>query len=189
MIFQECGVLTGNLYFIQRIAFDHGHIFEFYLKFMMWPDLHQNLDEVVYLVILGLCLTQICWWFKISLVDYSLICNPKINFINELLSKFDVDFALFWCYFFKNSEANSFIKKGFIIFQFTTFISQFSQFVRRENIVRKITKKVKTVVNLRLSIIINLMVHLSHLLQDLLLWSIFMIMSFSYHWLNVLLFF
>ena len=102
MIFQECGVLSGYLYFIQRIAFDHGHIFKFYLKFMMWTDLHQNLDEVVYLVILGLCLTQICWWFKISLVDYSLICNPQINFKNELLSKFDADFALFWYYFFKN---------------------------------------------------------------------------------------
>ena len=87
--------------FIQRIAFDHGHIFEFYLKFMMWLDLHQNLNEIVYLVILGLCLTQICWWVKISLVDYSLIYNPKINFINELLSKFDVDFALFLVLFFQ----------------------------------------------------------------------------------------
>ena len=35
MIYQDCGVLSGNLNFIQRIAFDHGHIFEFYLKFMM----------------------------------------------------------------------------------------------------------------------------------------------------------
>ena len=60
IIFQECGVLSDYSNFIpRRIAFDHEHIFEFCLNVINFADLHQNLDEVEDLVILGLCLTQI----------------------------------------------------------------------------------------------------------------------------------